>query len=74
MKNGLKNSVKDYLESQELNSEQLESLTNLLNSSQEKQVKRKEYKIRSIAAVLLVALSAGIYSELSRIISQIFRS
>ena len=61
MKNGLKNSVKDYLDSQELNSEQLECLTNLLNSSQEKQAKRQEYKIRAMAAVLLVALTAGIY-------------
>ncbi len=61
MKNGLKNSVKDFIESQELNGEQLDNLTRLINSKQEKQLKEKRFKFRAIAAVLIAVVSASAY-------------
>ena len=61
MKNRLKKSVKDYIESQELTNEQLESVTNLLNSKHHKQLKEQQSNVRAIAAVVLVVLVVGIY-------------
>ena len=61
MKTGLKKSVKDYVESQELTSEQLESLTNLLNSKHNRQQKQRQLTARAAAAVVCVILAVGIY-------------
>lgn len=61
MKHELKKSVKDYVESQQLSNEQLETLTKLINSRHAKSSRNKEFKLRAIAAALVVSIALGMF-------------
>lgn len=60
MKQNLKKSVQDHVESQQLTNEQLQSLTQMINSNnQPPQSVRIKFKV--IAAVLVLSLTLGIF-------------
>ncbi len=61
MKQELRKVVKGYVESQELNSDQLHSLTKLINTHGEKNNQNKLVKFRVIAAVIVVSIALGLF-------------
>ncbi|MFK7794562.1 MAG: hypothetical protein AB8B89_04365 [Gammaproteobacteria bacterium] len=61
MKRELKNTVKEYVESKQLNSEQLQDLTKMLNAKHENKQQESLFKARAIAAVLVLSLALGLF-------------
>lgn len=64
MSNKLKKSVRGYLESKQLNSEQLDNLTQLMNSHETESSKKRFYSLDKVAAVLVLAIVAGVFWSL----------
>ncbi len=67
MKQELKNTVKDYVESKQLSSEQLQDLTKMLNTKHENKQRESLFNMRAIAAVLVLSLALGIFWGVSTI-------
>lgn len=77
MKHELKKSVKDYVESQELSSQQLEGLTSLINARYEKRNRQRRYAITGLAAVIVLAVTLSLFwgfnvnqSQVSQLIAE----
>ena len=61
MKQALKNSVKNYVDEQELNDEQLDGLLQLMNAKQKKNKHTNVAKFRAVAAVLVLSIALGLF-------------
>jgi hypothetical protein len=61
MKQQLKKAVKDYVESHELSSEQLQGLTKTINARHEDDGRKNIFKVRAITAVLVLSIALGIF-------------
>ncbi len=65
MKYELKKSVKDYVQSQQLNSEQLQGLNKLINARDTNTKIKKIVKLKAVAAVMVVSLALGLFWSFS---------
>ncbi len=60
MKRDLKNSVKSYVESKQLNEEQLDSLVNMVNAQKEIEPKQSRPMLRVAAVMASILIAAGL--------------
>ena len=78
MKQVLKNTVKDYVESQQLSNGQLQGLTKIMNDKHDNQKRKNFSQVRAIATVLVLSLALGMFwsfgvnnqTDVSRLIAE----
>ena len=61
MKQTLKKSVNDYIESQQLSDKQLQTLMQMAKSSDEQPQQSKHMKLQAVVAVLVLSLTIGVF-------------